>query len=73
MAEPKTNLISMTFRRPWGRYAQGDRAGFEPARAKQLEDRKIAVPTATVKQETSAPKKAGGATKPTGTEGADKT
>lgn len=43
--------VSMTFRRPWGRYAPGDRAGFDAAKAKKLEERKIAVPTSSVKDE----------------------
>ncbi|MCK2042560.1 hypothetical protein KZO83_07645 [Chromohalobacter sp. TMW 2.2308] len=50
-------LTSMTFKRPWHRYTKGDRAGFEPERAKQLEERKIAVPTASLKKD------AGGETK----------
>lgn len=74
MATAKPNdrkLVSMTFRKPWGRYTRGDRAGFEPERAKQLEERKIAVRSAQAKDaETSADTKQGSAK---GTEGADKT
>ncbi|MBB3142821.1 hypothetical protein [Halomonas organivorans] len=76
MAEQKSKLISMTFRKPWHRYAKGDRAGFEPERAKQLEERKIAVPTAKAKEDAKASSgQAGGGQKPAakGTEGADKT
>lgn len=70
-------LVSMTFRKPWGRYSRGDRAGFEPERAKQLEERKIAVPTEKVKEDAKpAAGQASGGQKPAdakGTEGADKT
>ncbi len=71
------NLVSMTFRRPWGRYAKGDRAGFEPERAKELEDRKIAVRSAKAKEadkEGGTQATGGQKTAETkGTEGADKT
>ncbi|MBW5802041.1 hypothetical protein [Halomonas elongata] len=75
MAEQKSKLVSMTFLKPWNRYAKGDRAGFEPERAKQLEDRKIAIPTTKAKE---ASKPANGQTagqkgEAKGTEGADKT
>ncbi|MCL7938825.1 hypothetical protein M8009_00720 [Halomonas sp. ATCH28] len=64
-------LVSMTFRKPWGRYTKGDRAGFEPERAKQLEERKLAVRSAQAKDaEMAADTKSSSAK---GTEGADKT
>lgn len=77
MATPQKDarkLISMTFQRPWSRYSKGDRAGFEPDRAKQLEERKIAVPTAKVKEESksSGGQASGQKTAAKGTEGADK-
>ncbi|SES12481.1 hypothetical protein SAMN04487958_107197 [Vreelandella subterranea] len=64
--------VSMTFRKPWGRYSKGDRAGFPEERAKQLEDRKIAVRSADVKAEENEEKPAGKQTPAKGTEGADK-
>lgn len=64
-------LVSMTFRKPWGRYAKGDRAGFEPGRAKQLEERKIAVPSTQAKEAEKQADAKQGSDK--GTEGADKT
>lgn len=66
--EEKEKLVSMTFLKPYSRYTRGDRAGFPPDRAKQLEERKVAIPTSQAKQEA--------AKKPAddkGTEGADKT
>ncbi len=63
-------LVSMTFRKPWGRYTKGDRAGFEPERAKQLEDRKIAVPSAQAREAEKPAATPSGTAK--GTEGADK-
>lgn len=65
-------LVSMTFRKPWGRYSRGDRAGFEPERAKQLEERKLAVPTEQVKED-AKPAAGQKASDAKGTEGADKT
>lgn len=76
MAEQKSKLISMTFNKPWHRYAKGDRAGFESERAKQLEERKIAVPTAKAKEaaKSTGGQAAGGQkAEAKGTEGADKT
>lgn len=67
--KPEQKLVSMTFTKPYGRYSRGDRAGFPEDRAKQLEKRNVAIPSAQAKQE--AAKKPAGDAK--GTEGADKT
>ncbi|CAM3307263.1 hypothetical protein [Halomonas lysinitropha] len=67
----KRELVSMTFRKPWGRYTKGDRAGFEPDRAKQLEERKLAVRSAQAKDVEQSAETKQASTK--GTEGADKT
>ncbi|WP_083264624.1 hypothetical protein [Pseudohongiella acticola] len=45
----------MTFRKSWGRHAAGDRAGFNADLAKQLEERKIAVPSASLKKGGAGP------------------
>ncbi|WP_299312370.1 hypothetical protein [uncultured Halomonas sp.] len=66
--KPEQKLVSMTFIKPYSRYTRGDRAGFPPDRAKELEARKVAIPSAQAKQE--AAKKP--ADEPKGTEGADK-
>lgn len=43
MAEQKSKLVSVTFKKSWGRYAIGDRAGFEPEKAQWLVETKRAV------------------------------
>lgn len=64
--------VSMTFRKPWGRYSKGDRAGFPEERAKQLEERKIAVRSADVKASDPDEEQPSKKTPAKGTEGADK-
>lgn len=69
--QPADKLVTMVFLKPYGRYARHDRAGFPQDKAKQLEDRKIALPSD--KATTAAAAKAAAADKPPkGTEGADK-
>jgi len=72
--EETTSTVSMTFKKPWRRYSQGDRAGFPAEMAKELEDRKIAVPTASVKKPGAGSDtgKQTGSDQNKGTEGADK-
>ncbi len=69
--QKKADTVSMTFRKPWRRYSQGDRAGFPEEQAKQLEARKIAIPTS---EATKAGAGSGRGKKQDdkGTEGADK-
>lgn len=67
--KPKQQLVSMTFIKPYSRYTRGDRAGFPHDRAKELEARKVAIPSSQAKEE--AAKKPPADAK--GTEGADKT
>ena len=43
MAAQKPKLVSVTFKKSWGRYAIGDRAGFDPEKAKWLVETKRAV------------------------------
>ncbi|SJN11557.1 hypothetical protein CZ787_06190 [Halomonas citrativorans] len=64
-------LITMVFLKPYGRYSRHDRAGFPADKAKQLEDRKIALPSDKAKA-VAAAKAAGTEKPPKGTEGADK-
>ncbi len=69
--QPAEKLITMVFIKPYGRYSRNDRAGFPADKAKQLEERKIAIPADKAKEAAAA--KAAGAEKPAkGTEGADK-
>lgn len=68
--KPAEKLQTMVFLKPWGRYSRNDRAGFPADKAKQLEERKIAVPADKAK---AADAQAAGADKAAkGTEGADK-
>ena len=64
MAEKRTDkkLVTVEFKRPCGRYSPGDRAGFEPEKAKELIDRKIAVEPG---------KEGAGGSKPAGGSGQD--
>lgn len=69
--QPAEKLTTMVFLKPFSRYSRGDRAGFPADKAKQLEERKIAIPSDKAKEAAAA--KAAGAEKPAkGTEGADK-
>tara|TARA_R110000850_G_scaffold16134_1_gene50528 strand:+ start:87 stop:320 length:234 start_codon:yes stop_codon:yes gene_type:complete len=66
-------LHTMVFLKPHGRYSRNDRAGFPEAKAKQLKDRKIAIPAEEFKAAAADKAKAAEANKPAkGTEGADK-
>lgn len=66
-------LHTMVFLKPYGRYSRNDRAGFPEEKAKQLKDRKIAIPAAEFKAAAAEKAKVAAANKPAkGTEGADK-
>ncbi|RUR43363.1 hypothetical protein [Vreelandella populi] len=69
--QPTEKLVTMVFLKPHGRYARHDRAGFPADKAKQLEERKIALPSDKAKA-IAATKAAGEDKPPKGTEGADK-
>lgn len=64
-------LVTVVFLKPYGRYSRNDRAGFPADKAKQLEDRKIALPSDKAKA-AEAEKDATANNSPKGTEGADK-
>ena len=71
--QPAEKLITMVFLKPYGRYSRTDRAGFPEDKAKQLKERKIAIPASEHKAVEAEQAKASGANKPAkGTEGADK-
>ncbi|WP_411572221.1 hypothetical protein ACK8HJ_21295 [Vreelandella titanicae] len=71
--QPVEKLHTMVFLKPYGRYSRNDRAGFPEAKAKQLKDRKIAIPAGEFKAAAADKAKADAANKPAkGTEGADK-
>ncbi|CDG54565.1 MULTISPECIES: hypothetical protein [Halomonadaceae] len=71
--QPAAKLITMVFLKPYGRYSRTDRAGFPEDKAKQLKDRKIAIPASEQKAADAEKAKAAGENKPAkGTEGADK-
>ncbi len=69
--QPTEKLITMVFLKPYSRYSRDDRAGFPADKAKQLEERKIAIPSDKAK-EAAATKAAGADKAAKGTEGADK-
>lgn len=70
--QPADKLVTMVFLKPYGRYARHDRAGFPEDKAKQLEDRKIALPSDKAKAVAAAKASAAADKPPKGTEGADK-
>lgn len=69
--KPEEKLVTMVFLKPYGRYSRNDRAGFPPEKAKQLEERKIALPPDKAKT-AEADKATAAAKNQKGTEGADK-
>ncbi|WP_261840956.1 hypothetical protein [Aliamphritea ceti] len=48
--EPKNELISVEFIKPWSRYSKGDIAGFEADKVQKLIDAKLVVEPGTAEE-----------------------